>query len=1457
MSSNELHKRSKLTGKDNYGTWSVATEMALKTLKAWKIITGVTPATPDCYDDNPEALNAACKEWLLETLEEDDVTAQKITSNRKKFKKHLTGEYEQWEELNGIALSEIYNSCTQSIQLLIGKKKNAIDVWKQLESSFAVSGFASVEQDILKIHELNYSSCKSLQDFINQLTTAKERLEAQSVYLPQAYYVVQLLRGLGRPFQSWAREVRHKDLNALDFDSLCTETFNEEQSIKRDEAQSNTNRGSALAAEKGKEKGPQANKGQQDSGKTGGATSKRWKCATHKTDKHEWAECYENPNGKNFKGDKIKNEKSKDTGKDASAKVATLKLDGLPADLLIQLDQIGALQRGSASRTTGTTLTGSTTKGHIRKGDVLAAEGENGFGGALAYSWLMDSGATHSMTPHRSNYISYTRGSLLITVANGETTMAEGYGDILVDLPTTTASEPESFMLKDVWYVPELDCNLLSVPQLLTQGIATVFAGQGGALLKQSKIIAGIDLKERKFWLRTTNEISLAYQKSLIVANVVTALATKGKKLSSKTWHRRLAHLGLDNLRKLKACATGISFDDTFEGCQDCILANSTRQPRNGSTSGKATKAYEGVHTDVWGPAPIQSHRGNRYLLTITDDYTHTVKVYCMKLKSEARECFINFEKEVKLHHGKDIKWVRLDNGGEYGSAELNTYVQSKGMTFQPTVPYSPESNGVAERMNRTLMAKVRAILADTKLPAYLWDYLAEMVAYLTNRSPSAATNGITPHQKLTNELPDLSHLRIPGCRVWAHLDKAKRDSKLTERSEECRLIGYGYSTKIYRLYGLKSRRVFYSQDVIFDEGPLSWLQDTDDSMALDDYIASLPNGPDDDEPANEFPAEQSSAIYRPEVFPSSQDLLATIEEDIQQADIEAEPQVVQPRPRRAIKPTRKVRENAAAVMFTTLHAATGDTPATTVTDPTFKQAINGPDADKWWEAINREYDALVRKEVFKLVPRLKTMRVLPGKWVLKIKRDGVFKARWVVSGNRQRPGIDYTEVYAATAKSTSIRVLLALTAIHDLEAQQLDVMNAFLNAHLKETIYVEMPHGFAQKDHVCLLLKTLYGLCQSPREWYMAVATLLLQMSFRACYADNSVFVHENGVVIIVYVDDMLLFGKDKQLVATTKRQLNDAYEMRDMGDLDTYLGLKVHRDRTKRVLRVNQTDYTRKILDTYGFGDGALHRTPMDSKAIYTMNANGQADEATVKEYQSMIGSALHLAIYSRPDILYSVVKLAQFCTNPSVVHHTAVKRIYRYLRSLPDLEIIYTRDGGDQLVGYTDANWAGGNVAEDGRRSTSGFIFTLGGGPISWSSKRQHTVATSSCEAEYIGQCNATKEAVWLRLLLREIGYAPNGPTTIFADNKSAIALATNPVYHGRSRHIDIQYHYTREKVNDDTVQLLYLPTVEMVADGLTKALDQIKHRRFLDLLGLEKGNGSDWSKDDAQGDQTDEV
>ena len=453
----KIQKRTKLTGKDNYGTWSTSTEMALMRHKAWKVITGEKPPTPESYEDT-EKLDAACKEWLLETLEDQEVTTQKVVANRKKFKKHLADELEQWEELNGIALGEIYDSCTHSVQMLIGKKKNAADIWKQLKNSFSVCGFASVEQHILTAQELTYSSCKSLQDFINRLTTAKEHLEALSVILPQSFYIVQLLRGLGQPFQSWAREVRHRDLDTLDYDALCAETFSEEQSIKRSETESNFNRGSAMSTN-----GIGKGKGKDSKEKKSGQEQKYWKCRTHKTDGHTWAECRSNPKSENYVDDKQKDKK------DNQAKANNLNLEGISSDLLTELEARW-VQRGSALSTTVITTTAL-----ISKGDILSANGEQELGGASVYSWLIDSGATHSMTPYKSNYISFTRASLRVTVANGETTLAEGYGDILVDLPTRNAAPPVPFLLKDVWYVPNLDCNLLSVPQLLSQGITTVF----------------------------------------------------------------------------------------------------------------------------------------------------------------------------------------------------------------------------------------------------------------------------------------------------------------------------------------------------------------------------------------------------------------------------------------------------------------------------------------------------------------------------------------------------------------------------------------------------------------------------------------------------------------------------------------------------------------------------------------------------------------------------------------------------------------------------------------------------------------------------------------------------------------------------------------------------------------------------------------------------------------------
>jgi hypothetical protein len=489
---------------------------------------------------------------------------------------------------------------------------------------------------------------------------------------------------------------------------------------------------------------------------------------------------------------------------------------------------------------------------------------------------------------------------------------------------------------------------------------------------------------------------------------------------------------------------------------------------------------------------------------------------------------------------------------------------------------------------------------------------------------------------------------------------------------------------------------------------------------------------------------------------------------------------------------------------------------------------------------MGEEYDALVANDTWTLVDRPPgPVRVLGGKWVLKHKPDGRYKARWVAWGNQQRPGIDYNEVFAAVAKSMTVRVLLALVGMYDLYAEQLDVLNAFLNGDLSETIYMDLPTGYRQEGKVCLLRKTLYGLCQSAREWYQAVAKQLTKQGFIRCESDHSLFT-KDGVIIVVYVDDILLISKDKNALKKVKEDLIKVYAMRDLGPVNTYLGIQVTRDRTKGTLKTSQSAYTQKLIATHFGSSCGKASTPMDPKANLVTPEGHQATAEAIRNYQAMVGGLLYLSVSTRPDIAFAVGKMARFATNPTSDHYTAVKRIFRYLQGTTTYAIEYNKNGGG-LTGYTDANWAGGSTSEDGRRSTSGYVFTLGGAPVSWSSKRQHSVALSSCEAEYIGQCNAAREAVFLRLLLKEVGYPIQGPTEIYADNQSAIALAKNPVYHARSRHIDIQYHFVREKVADGTVEYTYLPTNDMVADGLTKPLERVKHGRFVSLLEIQDTGG----------------
>lgn len=357
-----------------------------------------------------------------------------------------------------------------------------------------------------------------------------------------------------------------------------------------------------------------------------------------------------------------------------------------------------------------------------------------------------------------------------------------------------------------------------------------------------------------------------------------------------------------------------------------------------------------------------------------------------------------------------------------------------------------------------------------------------------------------------------------------------------------------------------------------------------------------------------------------------------------------------------------------------------------------------------------------------------------------------------------------------------------------------MDVVTAFLYGLLDVVVYVEPPHGFVQGILVCRLKRALYGLKQAPRVWHSIIRDFLKEKRFTATISDQSVFISaDKQSFLAIYVDDLLLFGANKSQINIFKKELSSCFRMINLRDVSHYFGMEIHRDRKKDTLMLLQTAYLKVVLERFGMAECNSSTTPIDNglpNTIMPSSSDYQAPSETVLWYSSAVGSLMYAMTMTPPDTAFALSIVSRYCKNPDLTHVTAVTRILRYIKGTLCNGIIFCGDSDADLdlTGFTDANY--GSAKED-RKSTSGWLFCLGGGPISWSSKKQSVVALSSCEAEYIALNEAGKEAIWLKRILKElelINYSPSS-TLIYEDNQGTIALVENPEFYRQSKHIDI--------------------------------------------------------------------
>jgi hypothetical protein len=381
----------------------------------------------------------------------------------------------------------------------------------------------------------------------------------------------------------------------------------------------------------------------------------------------------------------------------------------------------------------------------------------------------------------------------------------------------------------------------------------------------------------------------------------------------------------------------------------------------------------------------------------------------------------------------------------------------------------------------------------------------------------------------------------------------------------------------------------------------------------------------------------------------------------------------------------------------------------------------------------------------------------------------------------------------------------------------------------------------------VCKLNKSLYGLKQAGRSWYRKIDAALIELNFVPLHSDNCVYVlrtEQSIVYLLLYVDDLLLISKDMRLLSLLKKELMRRFDMKDMGEAHFILGLQIHRDRKRRQLSLSQAEYAKTVLQRFDMGECKAAKTPM-STGLKLVKGDSSTPTADAKEmrdvpYSQAVGAVMYAMLGTRPDLAHSITSLSQFLQYPGRSHWVALKRVLRYLQGTLEFRLTYQGQSDGEgtedpltVYGYTDSDW--GNNTVD-RRSITGWVFKLYGGAVSWQSRKQRTPALSSVEAEYMATTQASKEALWWRYFLTELGLPPKGPTIIYSDSQGSIALAKNPEHHDRTKHIDIQYHFIRHQLATGAVKLHYIGTEDMVADVLAKPLTEERHRMLVLRMGV---------------------
>ncbi|BEJ13710.1 hypothetical protein CspHIS471_0308840 [Cutaneotrichosporon sp. HIS471] len=949
-----------------------------------------------------------------------------------------------------------------------------------------------------------------------------------------------------------------------------------------------------------------------------------------------------------------------------------------------------------------------------------------------------------------------------------------------------------------------------------------------------------------------------------IAATIAPIMLTRPDGVKLVDIHYRLGHLSRTKMLELinKGLVDGVTKEDVKDDkwktidCPHCALFKTAALPRTGP-SPRGNAWGEMVHCDIKGPINPVSFDDQKYLCSIISDVARHREFHPIKTKAMAGPVLRQYIKVLQTMTGLTVKIVRTDGGGEFNSLEMRRFYADMGIQHHVSPPSDPALNGPIERFNRTAIEHQTAILNASNMDAKYWSYSAIYTSNILNMT-TFLDDGRTAYEAFNRQPPNLANIRPFGERLHIRMRLLKKDDD---------------NFTFERVRSLPGRVL--SREPRFSAW---WVLLNNDTITLGRDLYQF-NPVDRSQPMVPFPDDYHDTQTDPDV-----DLTGITGDEANEDTIEDEEErVIQIRQQiehvRPEQEQQRAEDSAGA-------APLGDTIATFVVLDAFQdeegdysivtfeelgvnnvndiiatvhpisvtdaddnlepvsvaEAMAGPDAEKWRDAMRREIEQFNNKNTWVETTLPDRRRAITAKWVFKRKRDAdgnitKFKARLVARGFTQIHGVDYDETYAPVARMSSLRLLFTIAAIYDLELGQIDVEGAYLNGVIEEEIYLNTPPGVRLSDpnaDVFRITGSLYGLKQSGRVWWIELNTRLTAMGFQRCPDEWGLYCRNNNgtrAYISAYVDDIICATSTKEEFNNIKTEMRNHWTITDLGEPQYILGVQVDRDRLLRTITLSQPTYVESVSERFNIstrGAGRSAPLPVGSKTYGELLADADTtDELTAERrtyYQEIVGTIQWIAGATRPDMAFSASFLGRARNAPTERTLALAERALSYLA--------HTKTTGITLGGkttplevYADADHAS---CLQTRRSTTGIVAYFHDSPVTWSSRRQATVSQSSAEAEFIAASEGAREAIWLRRVLDHLGFPQQGPTPLYIDNEAAIKLGDRPTAFPLNKHIDIRKHMLREYVSERYIKLRSIKTSKQCADVLTKPLAGPSHQ-----------------------------